>query len=52
MGAISIEDVKATPTPVVTDACVGCGVCEMMCPAETACIVVEARRPFTAEGAS
>jgi len=52
MGAISIEDVKGKPTPVVTDACVGCGVCEMMCPAEKACIVVEARQPFKPESPS
>ncbi|MFO0598424.1 MAG: 4Fe-4S dicluster domain-containing protein [Myxococcaceae bacterium] len=44
-GAISIEDVNGKPTPVVHDACVGCGVCEMMCPAEEACIVVDARAP-------
>lgn len=46
-GAISIEDVGGRLTPVVHDACVGCGVCEMMCPAEPAVIVVEARAPFS-----
>ena len=30
-------------TPVVKDACVGCGVCEMMCPAEPAAIRVDVR---------
>ncbi len=30
-------------TPVVGDACVGCGVCEMVCPEEPACIVVVPR---------
>jgi ferredoxin-type protein NapG len=28
-------------TPVVGEACVGCGVCEMICPEEPACIVVD-----------
>jgi ferredoxin-type protein NapG len=27
--------------PVVKDGCVGCGVCEMICPAEPAAIVVD-----------
>ncbi len=30
-------------TPVVRDGCVGCGVCEMICPQQPACIVVEPR---------
>jgi len=30
-------------TPRVRHGCVGCGVCEMICPAEPACIVVDAR---------
>ena len=30
-------------TPVVLEACVGCGVCEMICPAEPAAIVVDAQ---------
>ncbi len=30
-------------TPAVGEACVGCGVCEMICPQEPACIVVDAR---------
>jgi ferredoxin-type protein NapG len=29
--------------PVVADACVGCGACEMMCPAEPAAIIVDAK---------
>jgi ferredoxin-type protein NapG len=30
-------------SPVVHEPCVGCGVCEMICPVEPTCIVVEAR---------
>lgn len=33
--------------PVVLEQCVGCGVCEMICPVETAAIVVDARREWT-----
>lgn len=47
-GAISIETVNGKPTPVVHDACVGCGVCEMMCPAEPAAIVIDAQQPWSA----
>ena len=47
-GAISIETVFAPDgskrkSPVVHEPCVGCGVCEMICPVEPSCIVVEAR---------
>ncbi len=46
--AISIEplagaDGVTRPTPVVHEACVGCGACEMMCPAEPPAIVIDAR---------
>lgn len=46
--AISIEtltsaDGTSRRQPVVHEPCVGCGVCEMVCPVETACIVIEAR---------
>jgi ferredoxin-type protein NapG len=34
------EGVSRT-TPVVRDGCVGCGACEMICPQEPTCIVVE-----------
>lgn len=46
--AISIETVvgpdgRPRKTPVVHEPCVGCGVCEMVCPVEPAAIVVDAR---------
>lgn len=47
-GAISIEtlttsDGKTRRQPVVHEPCVGCGVCEMVCPTKQACIVIESR---------
>ena len=53
-GAISIEvekgpDGRERHVPTVHDKCVGCGVCEMMCPAEPAAIVVDPRKTW--EGA-
>ncbi len=47
-GAISIETVFAPDgsqrkSPVVHEACVGCGVCEMVCPVEPTAITIEAR---------
>ncbi|MBI5720299.1 MAG: 4Fe-4S dicluster domain-containing protein [Burkholderiales bacterium] len=47
-GAISIEtftaaDGKVRRQPVVHEPCVGCGVCEMVCPVEPTCISIEAR---------
>jgi ferredoxin-type protein NapG len=47
-GAITLEPAEGTAgasrmSPVVHEACVGCGVCEMICPAKPAAIVVEAR---------
>jgi ferredoxin-type protein NapG len=46
--AISIETVFAPDgskrkQPVIHEPCVGCGVCEMICPVEPACITIEAR---------
>lgn len=46
--AISLQkviDANGVPrmTPVVHEPCVGCGVCEMLCPAEPAAIVITAR---------
>jgi ferredoxin-type protein NapG len=37
------EDGAVRMTPTVRDGCVGCGVCEMICPEEPTCIVVEPR---------
>lgn len=49
-GAISLETVEENgvkfKTPVVHEPCVGCGVCEMVCPPEPAAIVVEARKTW------
>ena len=38
-----VGGVEGAKTPRVEDGCVGCGVCEMICPQEPACIVVEPR---------
>lgn len=50
-GAISLESVVENgvtiKTPVVHEACVGCGVCEMVCPPDLAAIVVEARKGWS-----
>ncbi len=53
-GAITLEPVvghdgATRMTPTVHEPCVGCGVCEMMCPAEPAAIVVKPRQTW--EGA-
>jgi ferredoxin-type protein NapG len=52
-GAISIETVFAPDgskrkSPVVHEACVGCGVCEMVCPVEPTAISIEAREVWKA----
>jgi ferredoxin-type protein NapG len=52
-GAISIETVTAADgsqrrQPVVHEPCVGCGVCEMICPVEPACIEIVPREVWRA----
>jgi ferredoxin-type protein NapG len=52
-GAISMEtlttaDGKTHRQPVMHEPCVGCGVCEMVCPTEQPCIVIEAREVWKA----
>ena len=47
--AISLEPLNDDPddkrrTPMVHQACVGCGMCEMICPVEPACIVIDERK--------
>jgi ferredoxin-type protein NapG len=54
--AISIEtftrpDGTTRRQPVVHEPCVGCGVCEMVCPAEPTCITVEAGGEWKAAAA-
>ena len=48
VGLVPLEGEPADrSTPEVREGCVGCGVCEMICPAEPeAAIVVEARREW------
>ncbi len=53
-GAISLEPISDSADdkrriPTVHDSCVGCGVCEMICPQQPAVIVIDAR--VTAESA-
>ncbi|MFO1400639.1 MAG: 4Fe-4S binding protein [Steroidobacteraceae bacterium] len=50
--AISMETLMAPDgsprhQPVVHEACVGCGVCEMICPVDPACIEVQQREVWT-----
>ena len=56
-GAISLQEIVGKDggkdgvkrmTPVVHEPCVGCGVCEMVCPPEPAAIVIEARKTWEA----
>jgi ferredoxin-type protein NapG len=51
-GAISLEPVVYKDgtkhmTPTVHEPCLGCGVCEMVCPVESAAIVVDARQGWS-----
>lgn len=48
-GAIALQPLSDDPadprrTPVIDKTCVGCGMCEMICPAEPVAIAIEARR--------
>jgi ferredoxin-type protein NapG len=50
-GAITLEPMSSDPndkrrTPVVHKECVGCGMCEMICPTEPASIVIDIRRKW------
>lgn len=48
METILAPDGSQRRQPVVHEPCVGCGVCEMICPVESACIVVEQREVWKA----
>jgi len=53
-GAISLEEQTGADgvkrmTPVVHEPCVGCGVCEMVCPPEPAAIIVEPGKTWEAQ---
>lgn len=48
METVTGEDGRQIRTPVVHEPCVGCGVCEMVCPTEPPSIVVEARKTWEA----
>jgi ferredoxin-type protein NapG len=39
--AIELQNIDGNMTPVILDGCVGCGVCEMVCPVEPAVIVMD-----------
>lgn len=43
LAPMSTDAADPRRTPQVTQACVGCGVCEMVCPTEPAAIVIDAR---------
>ena len=49
--AIKLEPMSDDPndkrkTPVITDKCVGCGMCEMICPVEPTCIEIVPRKKY------
>jgi ferredoxin-type protein NapG len=50
-GAIALQRIMAAEddirgTPVVLDKCVGCGMCEMMCPVDPPAIVIDERKTW------
>ncbi len=45
---LQTADGKTRRQPVVLEPCVGCGVCEMVCPTAQPCIVIEAREEWKA----
>ncbi|MEO5336299.1 MAG: 4Fe-4S dicluster domain-containing protein [Magnetospirillum sp. WYHS-4] len=50
-GAIALYRIQAGDddfrgSPVITDKCVGCGMCEMICPVEPAAIVIDIRKTW------
>ena len=47
--AIAIEEVDGIMTPVIKEGCVGCGVCEMICPPEPPAIVIDSALQLEAQ---
>jgi len=50
--AISLQAIDSgkKKIPVIHQACVGCGVCEMICPIEPTAIVIDIRKTWESEG--
>lgn len=41
--AIELQNIDGAMTPVILDGCVGCGVCEMICPVEPSVFIMDSR---------